>query len=153
MKPTFFRIAYCIAASVAVTTSAAFAHEGVKNPAVMARMHGMKDIAKELKVLGRMANGATAFDQTTAKTALVSMARHAGEAPTLFEAPEDDPKSEALPAIWEDFEDFTNKAIELETIASNLASSVTSLDDLAPGLQKLAANCKSCHTAYREPNQ
>ena len=145
MKPTRFL------AATLILTSAAFAHEGVKNPAVMARMHGMKDITSDVKVLGNMAKGTVAFDQGAAQAALASLARHAGETPALFEAPEDDPKSEALPAIWDNFDDFTAKSLELETLATGLSSTLTSKEDLPSALQQIGANCTSCHKLYRKP--
>ncbi len=133
-----------------LTATTALAHQGVKNRAVLARMNGMSAIAENIKVLGAMAKGKVAFDQEAARAAAQSIARHAGEAPALFAAREDDPKSEARPEIWDDFEDFTAQAKELEGIASGLALSLSGPDDLAPALQKLGANCRSCHEAYRE---
>ncbi len=87
-----------------LTATTALAHQGVQNRAVLARMNGMSAIAENIKVLGNMAKGKVAFDQKAARVALQRMADHAAEAPELFEAREDDPKSEALPAIWEDFD-------------------------------------------------
>ncbi len=133
-----------------LTATTALAHQGVQNRAVLARMNGMSAIAENIKVLGDMAKRKAAFDVEAARVALQRMADHAGEAPALFEAREDDPKSEALPAIWDDFDDFTAKAMELEQIASDAAASLSSAEDLPPLLQKLGANCKSCHSIYRE---
>lgn len=133
------------------TATAAIAHEGVKNPAVMARMNGMTNIAAEVKVLGDMAKGLAPFDQAAARTAAASIARHAAETPKLFQAREDDPKSEALPVIWGNFDDFTAKSLELETIALGLSTSIGSADDLRPALQQLGANCSACHEIYRKP--
>lgn len=133
-----------------LTATTALAHQGVKNRAVLARMNGMSAIAENIKVLGAMAKGKVAFDQEAARSAAEAIAQHAGEAPALFAAREDDPKSEARPVIWDDFEDFTAQAEELEEIASGLAVSLASPDDLGPALQKLGANCRSCHEVYRE---
>ncbi|NNF90114.1 MAG: cytochrome c, partial [Boseongicola sp.] len=50
--------------SVAVlllVASAALAHQGVKNPAVKARMDVMSAIGDNTKLLGRMAKGEVAF--------------------------------------------------------------------------------------------
>ena len=131
--------------------TSAIAHEGVKNPAVMARMNGMTNIAAEVKVLGDMAKGLAPFDQAAARAAAASIARHAAETSKLFQPREDDPKSEALPVIWENFDDFTAKSLELETIALGLSTSIDSTDDLRPALQQLGANCSACHEIYRKP--
>lgn len=130
--------------------TASLAHQGVQNPLVLARMNGMSAIAENVKVLGAMAKGTTAFDQETARDAAEAIARHAAEMPGLFETPEEDPRSEALPAIWDEFEDFTAKSLELEAIALDLEDTISTADDLRPALQRLGANCKSCHSVYRE---
>ncbi|MBW4710451.1 cytochrome c [Roseobacter sp. YSTF-M11] len=133
-----------------VLAGAAFAHTGVKNAAVKARMDAMSGIADGMKVLGQMAKGETGFDQSAAQAAATAIARHAAATPELFEAREDDPKSEAKQAIWSNFDDFTSKSRDLEEMALGLATSITGPADLGPAMASLAANCKACHKAYRE---
>ncbi|WP_420324494.1 c-type cytochrome [Mameliella sp.] len=130
--------------------AAAFAHSGVQNQAVMARMDSMKSIGDAMKVLGRMAKGQTTFDASAAQAAAANIARHSAETPALFEARETDPKSEAKPAIWTDFADFTAKAEALESAALDVSNSLTTPDDLVPAVQRLGEACKSCHSLYRE---
>ena len=130
--------------------SAVLAHGGVQNPAVLARMDAMKAIGDATKVLGEMAKGATAFDTETARAAAQTIANHAAETPALFEAREDDPMSEALPGIWENFEDFTAKAADLETLAATLVTGLDSPEALRVGLGELGASCKACHSEYRQ---
>ena len=131
----------------------ALAHSGVKNPAVKARMDAMMAIGKETKTLGEMAKGAMPFDLKAAQTAAAAIADHAASTPGLFEANETDPKSEAKASIWVNFDDFTAKATELEVVAKDLSSSITSSDDLGSAMMALGATCKSCHAAYREKTQ
>ena len=145
MKRSYLAVALCLGMA-----SAALAHQGVQNPAVKARMDAMSAIGDSMKVLGAMAKKAVAFDADTAQKAAAAIAEHAAQTPSLFEAIATDPKSEAKPAIWEDFEDFTMKAAELEKIASGLSASIHSPDDAARAMRSLGANCKSCHEAYRE---
>lgn len=135
-------------AFIAGTT--ALAHQGVQNAAVKARMDGMSAIAENMKTLGQMAKGATEFDAEVARSASASIAKHASETPGLFKANETDPKSEARPEIWSNFEDFTAKATELETIATGLSTSINDPSDLNAAMSALGANCKSCHSVYRE---
>ena len=132
------------------TATAALAHQGVQNPAVKARMDGMSAIAENMKTLGQMSKGATAFDAVVARSAAAAIAEHAAATPGLFEVNETDPKSEARPEIWLNFEDFTAKATELETIAIGLSTSITDPADLNAAMGALGANCKSCHSVYRE---
>ena len=128
----------------------AIAHQGVQNPAVKARMDGMSAIAENLKVIGSMAKGEKDFDAEAARIAAAAIAKHAADTPHLFEANETDPKSEALPVIWEKFGDFTAKATQLETIARELSVSIAGREDLKLALAALGQNCKACHSAYRE---
>ncbi|NNE89300.1 MAG: cytochrome c [Silicimonas sp.] len=133
-----------------IFASAAIAHEGVKNAAVKARMDAMSGIGAEMKTLGQMAKGQTAFDPGAAKAAAAAIAEHAASTPALFEANADDPKSEARAEIWENFADFTAKSRELEQIATNLSTSIATEADLSAAMKSLGANCQACHKAYRE---
>lgn len=130
--------------------AAAFAHSGVRNQAVLARMEAMKSIGDAMKVLGGMAKGQSAFDAGAAQAAAARIARHAAETPALFDPRETDPKSEAKPEIWADFADFTAKAEALETVAADLSTSIATPDDLVPAVQRLGQACKACHSLYRE---
>lgn len=141
----------CIAAGVILATAtAAFAHQGVQNPAVKARMHGMSAIAENLKTIGMMARGATEFDAAIARAAAAAIATRAAAVPGLFEANESDPMSEARPTIWTRFEDFKAKASMLEGIAAGLSTSIAAPEDLGPAMGSLGESCKSCHSVYRE---
>ena len=113
-------------------------------------MDGMSAIAENMKVLGQMWKGATEFDADVARSATAAIAEHASATPGLFEANETDPKSEARPEIWSNFEDFTDKASELEVIAIGVATSINDPSDLNAAMSALVANCKSCHSVYRE---
>lgn len=128
----------------------AFAHSGVENPAVMARMHGMDTISSGMKQIGEMAKGQRPFDAEQARGAMREISRHAAQVPALFEAPETDPKSEALPAIWESYDDFTAKAKALEDLARAQAGSVATKDDLVTAAGQIAKTCNACHDRYRE---
>lgn len=133
-----------------LSAGAAFAHTDVKNAAVKARMHAMMSIGAEMKILGQMAKGATPFDQSAARAAAASIAKYAAQTPALFEAKEDDPKSEAKPEIWTSFDDFVKQSRALETLASELSTSIASKADVATAMKSLGASCQTCHKAYRE---
>ena len=140
--------ATALGAMLAATTT--LAHQGVQNPAVMARMESMSEIADKMKILGTMAKGSLAFDAQTAREAAADIARHAEQTPALFQANETDPKSEAKSNIWEDFDDFTKKSEELVRVASGYAETVQSADDLRAAVGALGATCQACHATYRE---
>ncbi|MBO9465073.1 cytochrome c [Tropicibacter sp. R15_0] len=135
---------------VAGIGSVALAHGGVKNAAVMARMNGMTSISEAMKVLGAMAKGQTQFDAETARAAAKDVGTLSAQIPDLFQAPETDPKTEALPVIWERFDAFTALAQDTEASALALSQSLTTPDDLTAGLAQLGATCKACHKEYRK---
>ncbi len=128
----------------------ALAHTGVKNAAVKARMDAMSAIGSEMKVLGQMAKKLVPFDGDKARMAAAAIAKHAALTPGLFEAEEDDPKSEALPAIWDDFADFTKKSDRLEALALELSTSLRAESDLPMAMKSLGDACNACHKTYRE---
>ena len=134
-----------LAAMMAATS--ALAHQGVKNPAVKARMHGMMQIGAATKTLGEMAKGTQTFDAAAATAAMSQIRDEAARIETLFEAEESDPKSEALPGIWSNFADFTAKAQALGNAASG---EIASLDDVKAALPKIGATCSACHKVYRQ---
>ncbi|MFZ7094324.1 c-type cytochrome [Primorskyibacter sp. 2E233] len=144
MKKTVFAVAL-----VALGT-AALAHGGVKNKDVMARMEVMKTIGDQMKVIGSMAKGEAAFDASTANEALTEIAAQSAQIESLFETRADDPKSEAQPAIWEDWEDFAQLASATETTAEGLIGTVSAQADLGPALGQLGGACKACHSKYRK---
>ncbi len=139
-----------IAISLIVFGTTALAHSGVKNGDVMARMMVMSTIGDQMKVLGSMAKGQAAFDAAAANAALIEVAAQSAQIAPMFETRADDPKSEALPIIWEQWEDFTKLAIASETTAEALAGTITSEKDLGPAIGQIGGTCKACHSKYRE---
>lgn len=130
--------------------TAALAHEGVKDKHVMARMAAMKDIGKNVETLGQMVKKERAFDAEQARAAAAAVARTASEITALFEPPASDPKSEALPAIWNDFEDFTSKTHAMQKAAQTGATTIRDYDDLYKATDALVGTCKACHSRYKK---
>ena len=130
--------------------SATDAHSDASNPAVKARMEAMKVIGAQTKVLGDMAKGATAFDAAAAQAAAATMAAEAAKIPALFEPQEDDPESEAKPIIWDQWDDFAAKAMDLENAATAAQASLTDAGAVGPALGQIGGTCKACHSTYRE---
>lgn len=148
MKQIKFRLSAAVFAACLGT--ALLAHGGVKNAAVMARMDAMKSIGDAMKTLGTMNKGAIAFDVETARNAAKTVALYAAKTTLLFKDQETDPKSEALPAIWDRFDDFSAKARDMETVATDLSQILSTPEDLDNGMIQLGATCKACHKEYRK---
>ena len=59
-------------------------------------------------------------------------------------------KTEALPIIWEDKENFNNLMTKASTDMIELTRIIEDSDDIRDTLQKFMwANCKACHSKYR----
>ena len=69
-------------------------------------------------------------------------------ADTLF--PEGSQGGDALPAIWENPDDFAGKLADFGEAAAGFQSAVANGGDIGPAFQKLGQACKSCHDDYRE---
>ena len=137
------------ATGLALSMAPALAHGGVENPAVMARMEVMKAIGGSMKTLAGMAKGEMAFDSAKAEAAMATIASEGMKAPARFEANETDPKSEALPVIWENWADFTAKS-EAMVMAAKANAALPDLAALQGSLGKVGGTCKACHSDYRK---
>lgn len=135
-----------VTALLALAT-AAVAHKGVENPAVLERMQLMTSIKDHTATLGEMLKGAAPFDADRAKAARAALARDAARIPALFEAPETDPKSEAVPAIWDEWDAFEEIAQEMEEAA--LALDLEDAGGLKQSFGAYAGTCRACHERFR----
>lgn len=81
-----------------------------------------------------------------------SLARTAAELGHVFPAGSDVGDSEALPAIWERPEEFTEVVAEAERAAAALAEAASSGDRQAVGaaLREVGAACRGCHDDFRK---
>ncbi|MCA0043127.1 c-type cytochrome [Celeribacter litoreus] len=139
-----------LAACLAATATAALAHGGVENPAVLARMDSMKTISEQMKTLSETVKKQREFDADALNAAIAVIETESGKTVSLFEAEESDPKSAALPTIWEDFDDFSEKADALTQAAAKWSGNIVSEDDTPMALVDLGTTCKSCHDDYRD---
>ena len=62
-------------------------------------------------------------------------------------------KTEALPVIWEQKDEFNNLMTKSSNDMIKLAKSIEASDDIKGTLGKLMwANCKACHSKFRAPH-
>ena len=132
--------------------SFAFAHSGATG-IVKERMDVMKDIGAQMKIVSRMIRGQRAFDKAAAMKAAETIAAHAQEIPALFPENSTDHPSEALPAIWSDWDKFIALSEAMNRNAMALAGAAESATDAA-GLRKkfseIRRNCSACHEQFRK---
>ena len=110
----------------------------------------MKEMAGNTKIIGQMLKGKTAFDSNQVKLALERLSALSLETPKVFTINATDPKSEATPNIWDEFDEFTKLSKDLAETSIVLANSVENPEDLRPALKRISSGCKACHSRYRE---
>lgn len=69
-------------------------------------------------------------------------------ADTLF--PPGSEGGDALPAIWQNPDDFATKLTDFEDAAMGLKAAIDNGGDVGGAFQALGQACKSCHDDYRE---
>ena len=131
--------------SLAVVTQA---HEGAEG-VIKERMDRFKENKESMKAikanLGRDAS-------VIAKEAL-AIKDWANQLTNYFPEGSTQSPSEALPAIWENFEDFKARAAANANAAddlANLARSGADTSALTNGFKALGKTCKDCHNDYKE---
>ncbi len=104
-------------------------------------------------LLFAMVSGRSDFDADIVKKQARAVAGTGGKAMTaLF--PEDSliEPTEALPTIWENWDEFSSLADELVTRAQALESAADDgAEAVQAAFQALGGTCNSCHTKFRIP--
>ena len=97
--------------------------------------------------------GGEGFDSGIIQRAGTVIAMKAHQIPDLFPKGSTDPKSRALPAIWDKWDDFVQLAKQLEDQAQSLSAAAGAEDDenLNGKAKKMFGTCKSCHDQFRKP--
>ena len=108
------------AALLAATGLAALAHSGATG-VMKVRMDAMGEMGDEMKRLAPMMRGQTEYDPDVVRSAADTMIGHAGKQMTeLFPEGSNEKPSEALDAIWEEWEEFAALAEALRTSAEGM---------------------------------
>ena len=118
-----------------------------ENSAYVERSKLMQNIRLEFSVLARMSREKVEFDESLATSARLNLLRFAASTPAIFEDDDLPINSEALPAIWENWDDFLSKSEDLEFALEGVDTST--LIDLRGSLGNVGAACGSCHQKYR----
>ncbi|MGI9477079.1 MAG: c-type cytochrome [Hyphomicrobiaceae bacterium] len=144
----------CLAAAwiVCVTTGAATvqAHKGATG-IVKQRMDGMKRMGEISKAWGAMRKGKATFDRATVQGQAADLRRHAADVLGLFPKGSIKGPSEALPAIWQKWDDFARISRELEMLAGQLEGQAGRGKETAfPLMVRIGGTCSGCHKAYRK---
>lgn len=126
------------------------AHKGAKG-IVMQRMMSMKSMGDGMKELAAMVTGKAPYDNVKTKSIAAEIKQHATGISEQFPKGSNKGKSEALPAIWKDWEGFKGHADNLAGLADKLSSSADSGKTVALGLfAQMGKTCSGCHQDYRK---
>ena len=143
------RIKFLITICFFICGTTIYCVASVESEAVKARTKAMSQISDNMRVLGLMLKGQVDFDLVSAKSAIQNIEKLAAKTPTLFEIEAVDPHAEAKPEIWSNYEDFVEKALTLQTVATAASRSLVSEEGLKDVIMSMGKTCKSCHSLYR----
>ncbi len=134
-----------------IGAGAALAHSGATG-IVKERMDAMSAIGKDMKRIGTMLRGGATFDAGEAQAAAEAIANHASHMEMLFPPGSLSAPTEALPAIWDNWDEFAGLTQALNTRADRLArmaASGASEADIAAQFRSLGQTCSACHEKFR----
>jgi len=148
--------------SIALALTSVKAHEGASG-IIKQRMETMKSMGDYAKTVGDMFKGKATFDLDTIRIASEEFIRHGQTIPMQFpDTPEsrEGSMTEALPAIWDDWQRFTSLAEKFTTDSRQLKALITTLQtsDMVDNAQtrnvrsaffKAVKSCSDCHERFR----
>lgn len=147
---------------VMVVVSQAIAHTGASG-IVKERMDAMSMLGDHAKTVGDMLKGKTAFNNEAVEMAAFAFIKHGEQIPALFpdtEMSRTGSKTEALPAIWTEWDDFvalatrfTEDSRALAAIATELNAGEQSIDEKSRAVRtaffRASKSCSGCHERFR----
>lgn len=128
--------------------------QSAEESAVKARQGFYTAISIEMGTLAGMARGEVEYDEAAASAAAANlMALASYDAPKLFvegTSTDDLENTNALPAIWQDNDDFRAKYAALTEATAGIDQAVMGgQGNVGPVVQKLGVACRDCHQSYR----
>ncbi len=129
----------------------AYAHEGAEG-VVKDRMDMMGEIARSMKTIGKMIKGVDSYNAKKAKAAALEIYGHMSHMTDMFPEGSTEKPSEALPVIWDDWDEFvalSNQLKDDSKLLSELAGTADSADTIKSQFGLVAKSCSSCHEKFR----
>ena len=136
-----------------VIAGAAYAKGDRTDPNAKARSDLMRDIGKNIGVLGDIAGGKAAYDAAAAEAAKAALIADAAAIETAFkDQGAADPASEAKPEIWTDNAKFKEAGDKMQAEMVKLAAAARTgnLDAIKTAVGSTGGSCKACHDAFRK---
>lgn len=115
------------------------------------RQNIMDSMREATRAAGNMVRGETEFDAVLAELAMRTIFTAAAGVPGYFpEGTETGGDTEALPAIWENKEDFEERFAAMQADAwAAVEPAKQDLETFTPAFQAVATHCGDCHELYR----
>lgn len=139
--------------TLAIAGPHAMAHEGATG-VVKQRMEFMKSLGQAMKGFGDMLKGKTAYEPALAAEYASTIGAHSQRLLDQFPEGSNQPPSEALPEIWQDWPEFEKISRRLEAESTALAATVNGPEKAAAVLAqyvKVGKACGACHERFRVP--
>lgn len=144
------------AMALTATMALAGGHATPEAQAVKARQAAMQLYAFNLGILGGMAKGDTEYNADAAQAAADNLAALTtmNQMAMWPQGTDSDAMegSRALPALWQNFPDVSEKGKALAMAAAAMAENAGSLDGIRANIGAVGGACGACHKAYRAPD-
>lgn len=138
----------CVALLAFLASPPLTAHEANPEGAAKYRHHTMKAIGGHMQaIVDILRRDVPHTDHLPIHTG--ALAALAEITPTLFPPGSGGLDTEALPAIWENPEDFAERVDAFREAAANLHDVAGKGDALGPAVRRTGQTCKGCHDEYR----
>jgi len=145
-----------LAALLGTAAIATVQDKGPHDAAIKGRQAMFQTYGFNMGILGAMAKEKAEYDANLASQSAANLfaAAHFGQAAMWPEGSDSETpgnaKNRALPAIWSNFEDVSEKADALKTASEALAAQAgNGLDALQGAMGAVGDACKACHDDYR----
>ena len=136
-----------VAGALALGVTAAIAQANV----IEQRQALMKQFGDTTRTFGGMLRGQVPFDLAQAQAALRTYSGNAKQLPALFpENSKTGNKTQALPVIWENKQDFNAIFAKLDQDAQTALASIKDEASFKAEAPKVVQNCGGCHNRFRE---
>ena len=135
-----------VVASLLVVGTAAVAQTDV----IAERKSIMRGNGAAARAGTQIVRGEVPFDAAKAKEVFDGIAGGMNRFPNLFPETSKTGDTKASPRIWEDMAGFRAASAKIVSEASAAAAASTDLESFRANFQRVAANCQSCHQAYRQ---
>lgn len=147
-------VVFLLAIALVILPQPSQGHQGATG-VVKERMDMMDTIGDDMKAIKSMVTKKQPFDADKLAQHAESIRALSVRIGEVFPEGSLGMPSEALPAIWKNWEDFTRMADKLTLEATKLRD-IAADGDLGPTMKQFAAvgkTCRSCHTDFRKKKE